>query len=65
MELYPRAEANIAGCKTPRRAWQALRITTSEIRQRQEVFFSFYIDGIGLSVSGPWSVFIDGGGRRA
>lgn len=44
MELYPRAEANIAGCKTPRRAWQALRITTSKIRQRQEVLFSFYID---------------------
>ena len=34
MELYARAETDIAGCKTPRRAWQAFRITTGEVRQR-------------------------------
>ena len=44
MELYARAEADVAGCKTPRRAWQAFRITTGEIRHRQKIFFSFYID---------------------
>lgn len=44
MELYARAEADIAGCKTPRRAWQTFRITAGVVRQRQEIFFSFYID---------------------
>lgn len=60
VELYARAETNIAGCKTPRRAWQAFRITVGKVRQRQEIFFSFYIDRISLSVSGPRRVFIGG-----
>lgn len=62
VELYARAETNIAGCKTLRRAWQAFRITIGEARQRQEIFFSFYIDRISLSVCGPWRLFIGGRG---
>lgn len=32
VELYARAEADIAGCKTAWRAGQAFRITTGEVR---------------------------------
>ena len=59
MELYARAEADVAGRKTLRRAWQAFRIT-GEIRQRQKIFFSFDVDRIGLAVPRPRVVFIDG-----
>lgn len=44
VELDARAEADVASRKTSRRARQAPRFTVAEVRQGQEVFFSFYID---------------------
>lgn len=59
VELYARAEADVASCKTPRRARQAFRIAIAKVRHRQEIFFSFYVDRICLSVSRPGSMFVD------
>ena len=44
VELYTRAEADVPGCKAPRRAWQALRITIGEVCQRKKILFSFDVD---------------------
>ena len=33
MKLYARAEADVAGCKTPRRAGQAFRVAIGEVGQ--------------------------------
>lgn len=65
VELYARAEADIASCKTPRRAGQASRITIAEVRQGQKIFFSFYVDRVCLFVAEPGSVFLDRRSRSA